>query len=118
MAKYFICKICYIVAEQPTATRCGHLFCRRCLSAWLYSHSINFECPVCKERIQANELRVVNHGRVFIDQGYHFMDGPTYWNYWNELIDSNDCIPFFVILAILAIVVFSLFATIANRYGY
>ncbi|KAK8953607.1 hypothetical protein KSP40_PGU000197 [Platanthera guangdongensis] len=96
-------------------TQCQHLFCRHCLSAWLYSHSINFECPVCKDRIQANDIAAVNHGKIFIDQGYHFMDGPTYWNYWNELVDSNDCIPLFVIFTI---VVFGLFATIANCYGY
>ncbi|KAK8939490.1 hypothetical protein KSP40_PGU002120 [Platanthera guangdongensis] len=56
MTKYFICKICYIVAEDPVMTQCQHLFCRHCLSAWLYSHSINFECPVCKDRIQANDI--------------------------------------------------------------
>ncbi|PHJ23677.1 zinc c3hc4 type (ring finger) domain-containing protein [Cystoisospora suis] len=42
----FDCNICFDEATDPVVTRCGHLFCWRCLHAWL-QRGAN-ECPVCK----------------------------------------------------------------------
>ncbi|PFH35965.1 zinc finger, C3HC4 type (RING finger) domain-containing protein [Besnoitia besnoiti] len=42
----FECNICFDEATDPVVTRCGHLFCWRCLHAWL-QRGAN-ECPVCK----------------------------------------------------------------------
>lgn len=41
----FDCNICMCAVEMPVVTRCGHLFCWRCLCEWSKKSSI---CPVCK----------------------------------------------------------------------
>ncbi|SCU73200.1 ring finger containing protein [Trypanosoma equiperdum] len=52
----FSCAICYEVASEPVVTRCGHLFCWRCLSRWLHPprSAVNTECPVCRGRVDEN----------------------------------------------------------------
>ncbi|KAK8953069.1 hypothetical protein KSP40_PGU020593 [Platanthera guangdongensis] len=48
-----ICNICLFRPRDPIITHCGHLFCLRCLSRWLYDHSPEFECPTCRRKIVA-----------------------------------------------------------------
>ncbi|KEP63468.1 UNVERIFIED_CONTAM: zinc finger, C3HC4 type (RING finger) domain-containing protein [Hammondia hammondi] len=50
----FECNICFDEATDPVVTRCGHLFCWRCLHAWL-RRGTN-ECPVCKAHTTARNV--------------------------------------------------------------
>uniref|UniRef100_A0A8C9GYC9 E3 ubiquitin-protein ligase RNF n=1 Tax=Piliocolobus tephrosceles TaxID=591936 RepID=A0A8C9GYC9_9PRIM len=44
----FECNICFDDVKDPVVTRCGHLFCWLCLSAWIKKNS---HCPVCKAEV-------------------------------------------------------------------
>ncbi|KAK7194491.1 Zinc finger, C3HC4 type (RING finger)/TRAF-type zinc finger containing protein [Novymonas esmeraldas] len=50
-----ICGVCMSVCRQPTATTCGHLFCRRCLQSWMLSN-VTPVCPLDRTPIQADQL--------------------------------------------------------------
>ncbi|KAG8933012.1 hypothetical protein FRC02_000199 [Tulasnella sp. 418] len=41
----FECRICLELPTEPCVSRCGHLFCRRCLVQWL---DFSPKCPACK----------------------------------------------------------------------
>eukprot|EP00759_Apiculatamorpha_spiralis_P033936 PhF_6_TR35043/c0_g1_i1/m.51063/K10666/RNF5; E3 ubiquitin-protein ligase RNF5 len=48
----FECNICFDPATDPVVTRCGHLYCWKCLSEWL---SRKPDCPVCKGAVVKDE---------------------------------------------------------------
>ena len=48
----FDCNICLDPASDPVVTRCGHLYCWRCLASWLTRQS---DCPVCKGAVRVHE---------------------------------------------------------------
>ncbi|EFJ37628.1 hypothetical protein SELMODRAFT_402081 [Selaginella moellendorffii] len=52
----FECNVCLDMAVEPVVTVCGHLFCWSCLHQWLYVHSENEECPVCKGSVGENSI--------------------------------------------------------------
>ncbi|WOH04653.1 hypothetical protein DCAR_0624064 [Daucus carota subsp. sativus] len=52
----FECNICFELAQDPTVTLCGHLYCWPCLYRWLHVHSVSPQCPVCKALIQEEKL--------------------------------------------------------------
>ena len=42
------CTVCYDVFDNALRTRCGHVFCESCLTAWTAS---NVTCPMCRKII-------------------------------------------------------------------
>eukprot|EP00834_Sanchytrium_tribonematis_P007366 NODE_655_length_4980_cov_0.331899.p3 type:complete len:177 gc:universal NODE_655_length_4980_cov_0.331899:1196-1726(+) len=44
----FQCSICLDVASSPITTKCGHLFCFKCIKSW-FDVSFKLSCPVCKQ---------------------------------------------------------------------
>jgi hypothetical protein len=73
----FECRICFESVKEPVVTRCGHLFCWRCLYTWLEPglsmEEYNFlgyrpvwrniridrtrrVCPVCKKKCDVREV--------------------------------------------------------------
>ncbi|KAG5486829.1 hypothetical protein LSCM4_06294 [Leishmania orientalis] len=51
-----VCGVCMSVCLRPTATACGHLFCRRCLQAWMEAAPTSM-CPLDRIPIQVELLR-------------------------------------------------------------
>jgi len=48
------CTICLEDLHDPVITRCGHIFCRRCITEWLLRSSV---CPYCnRKNVRASEL--------------------------------------------------------------
>jgi hypothetical protein len=50
----FTCAICLGVFEDPVQGRCGHAFCRSCITRWISPSK--FECPLDKSRILPEDL--------------------------------------------------------------
>uniref|UniRef100_A0A7S0QQ73 RING-type domain-containing protein n=1 Tax=Cryptomonas curvata TaxID=233186 RepID=A0A7S0QQ73_9CRYP len=50
------CLICHKDMENPSSTKCGHLFCDRCIRLQLKSKK---ECPSCHKKAEARDLRKV-----------------------------------------------------------
>ncbi|KAJ7548904.1 hypothetical protein O6H91_07G032300 [Diphasiastrum complanatum] len=50
------CNVCLDMAVEPVLTSCGHLFCWPCLYQWLYVHSEDEECPVCKGAVTERDI--------------------------------------------------------------
>jgi hypothetical protein len=49
------CAICRLVLRDPQLTRCGHHFCRSCLTEYERSRDPNnFSCPICREDLTNN----------------------------------------------------------------
>jgi hypothetical protein len=40
------CSVCYETPESSLQTRCGHVFCRGCLTQWTTN---NITCPMCRQ---------------------------------------------------------------------
>ncbi len=54
----FKCGICCHVMKDPTATKCGHIYCARCISSWVsYYHS----CPERCREVEVGSLRPSQH---------------------------------------------------------
>ncbi|KAG8636899.1 E3 ubiquitin-protein ligase complex slx8-rfp subunit slx8 isoform X2 [Manihot esculenta] len=45
----FSCPICMSPFTEPTATRCGHIFCKECLLKSL--KSLHNKCPTCRQKV-------------------------------------------------------------------
>ena len=47
------CAICTDVFCDPVTTRCGHTYCRACITEWL---STTRQCPECRDPIAAHDI--------------------------------------------------------------
>jgi len=56
LGEIFECNICFHEASEAVVTCCGHLFCWPCLYMWLYVHSSQRSCPVCKGKIEEGNI--------------------------------------------------------------
>uniref|UniRef100_A0A8C5PAD6 RING-type E3 ubiquitin transferase n=1 Tax=Leptobrachium leishanense TaxID=445787 RepID=A0A8C5PAD6_9ANUR len=45
----FTCAVCLQVLDRPTRTRCGHVFCNRCIKASLRTNT--YACPYCRTQL-------------------------------------------------------------------
>ncbi|KAK0145087.1 E3 ubiquitin-protein ligase TRIM39 [Merluccius polli] len=54
----FSCSICLDVFNSPVSTRCGHNFCRACITKF-WDDQVQYKCPVCNELFHTRpDLRV------------------------------------------------------------
>jgi SNF2 family DNA or RNA helicase len=51
------CSVCMCGLDNPTMTKCGHIFCYECLKMCLATKK---QCPLCKTNLQGEKLLVVN----------------------------------------------------------
>ncbi|XP_069460280.1 E3 ubiquitin-protein ligase TRIM39-like [Ambystoma mexicanum] len=51
------CSICLEYYKDPVTTRCGHNFCRSCISGWSQSLDSRLPCPQCREICREGDLR-------------------------------------------------------------
>ncbi|SCN61262.1 E3 ubiquitin-protein ligase RNF5, putative [Plasmodium chabaudi adami] len=70
----FECNICFDDVRDPVVTRCGHLFCWFCLSAWIKK---NNDCPVCKAEVtKENVIPLYGRGKNSSDHKYSTTEEP------------------------------------------
>lgn len=55
----FCCDICQSAIHKPVLLRCGHVFCKGCITRWSRSKT-ECNCPSCRVPFQASEANVVN----------------------------------------------------------
>ncbi|XP_072484105.1 putative tripartite motif-containing protein 64B [Notamacropus eugenii] len=53
------CSICRGYFSEPVTIRCGHSFCRACVSSWRVE-ATSFSCPICRQESQVSEFPIVN----------------------------------------------------------
>jgi len=53
VSRHLFCTICQEVFEDPKRTNCGHTFCLNCLLEW---NKKNNQCPICRQKINVEEL--------------------------------------------------------------
>ncbi len=46
--KKFECSICLNEKTRGVKLKCSHMFCKKCISTWLYSHN---NCPNCRHEV-------------------------------------------------------------------
>lgn len=49
----FKCGICSLVLRDPTITKCGHVYCARCISSWAGYYGV---CPECCRQVELDSL--------------------------------------------------------------
>ncbi|KAK2453732.1 RING/U-box superfamily protein [Trifolium repens] len=49
----FICPICMDPLVEEMSTRCGHIFCKKCITSAIASKST---CPTCRKNVSKKEL--------------------------------------------------------------
>lgn len=70
----FECNICFDDVRDPVVTKCGHLFCWLCLSAWIKK---NNDCPVCKAEVsRENVIPLYGRGKNSTEHKYSNMEEP------------------------------------------
>jgi len=50
------CAVCLEAYVNPTVTRCGHLFCQKCLQAAIKHSS---KCPTCRKKVTKSQIHRV-----------------------------------------------------------
>ncbi|XP_071100356.1 TNF receptor-associated factor 6-like [Haliotis cracherodii] len=55
------CAICLLILREPRQTKCGHRFCRGCITKWL--RECDVRCPVDNEAIDERELFADNFAK-------------------------------------------------------
>ncbi|KAK6191949.1 hypothetical protein SNE40_003519 [Patella caerulea] len=55
------CVICLLVLREPQQTKCGHRFCKACITKWL--RESNKSCPVDNEKIVESDLFADNFAK-------------------------------------------------------
>ncbi|KAK0140493.1 Tripartite motif-containing protein 16 [Merluccius polli] len=64
----FSCSICLDVFNSPVFTRCGHNFCRTCITKF-WDDQVQYKCPVCNELFHTRpDLRVNTFISEMVDQ--------------------------------------------------
>ena len=48
-----ICSVCLMLFDSPHRTKCGHVFCGRCIRGWIGE---NPACPACRAPVAADDL--------------------------------------------------------------
>lgn len=54
----FKCGICCQVLRDPTATKCGHVYCARCISSWVSYYGV---CPERCREMEVDSLKRTLH---------------------------------------------------------
>lgn len=44
----FTCPVCLNKLDKPSTTNCGHIFCEKCIQAWLKAQK---KCPTCRKSL-------------------------------------------------------------------
>lgn len=55
----FCCDICQSALHKPVLLRCGHVFCKGCITRWSRDKT-DCHCPSCRVGINSDEVSVVN----------------------------------------------------------
>ncbi|CAL8240505.1 unnamed protein product [Merluccius merluccius] len=64
----FSCSICLHIFNSPVSTRCGHNFCRNCITKF-WDDQVQYKCPVCNELFHTRpDLRVNTFISEMVDQ--------------------------------------------------
>ncbi|GAW81758.1 E3 ubiquitin-protein ligase RNF5 [Plasmodium gonderi] len=70
----FECNVCFDDVRDPVVTKCGHLFCWLCISAWIKK---NNDCPVCKAEVsKENVIPLYGRGKSSSDHKYSNAEEP------------------------------------------
>ncbi|KAG6923167.1 tripartite motif containing 39 [Chelydra serpentina] len=51
------CSICLDYFEDPVSIRCGHNFCRACITRYWRESDTNFSCPQCRKIVQYRNFK-------------------------------------------------------------
>ncbi len=55
---HLVCGICGNVLKDPRATACGHVFCRKCIHAWIDEYGV---CPARCGEVEVEALHRASH---------------------------------------------------------
>ncbi|EKX45903.1 hypothetical protein GUITHDRAFT_108355 [Guillardia theta CCMP2712] len=53
------CPICMEKFKSKVATKCGHLFCNKCIRKWISEVHSGRKCPKCRKRVGVSDLRPI-----------------------------------------------------------
>eukprot|EP00477_Mikrocytos_mackini_P000707 GAHX01000758.1.p1 GENE.GAHX01000758.1~~GAHX01000758.1.p1 ORF type:complete len:173 (-),score=18.30 GAHX01000758.1:82-558(-) len=55
MTEKFACGVCLDAPTKPVTTRCGHIYCWRCIKEW-FATSHKRECPTCRAAVSKADI--------------------------------------------------------------
>lgn len=62
------CGICCQVLRDPTTTKCGHIYCSRCISSWVSYHGV---CPERCRELEVDSLKPMRVGNLISGLAVH-----------------------------------------------
>lgn len=63
----FSCPICMGLLTEETSTKCGHIFCKECISSTIAAHK---KCPTCRRKLKAKDTFRIYLPTVAIWEAY------------------------------------------------
>ncbi|CAD8186002.1 unnamed protein product [Paramecium octaurelia] len=87
ISKYIKCIICSAVFDEPTRLRCGHTFCKQCISQWLTDHST---CPECRSDAKRKHFQIDRIAAGIISELDVYCSNKIYGCKWKGVIDRLE----------------------------
>ncbi|CAD8078980.1 unnamed protein product [Paramecium primaurelia] len=87
ISKYLKCIICSAVFDEPTRLRCGHTFCKLCISQWLNDHST---CPECRSEAKRKNFQIDRIAAGIISELDVYCSNKNYGCKWKGVIDRLE----------------------------
>ncbi|CAK83048.1 unnamed protein product (macronuclear) [Paramecium tetraurelia] len=87
ISKYLKCIICSAVFDEPTRLRCGHTFCKLCISQWLTDHQT---CPECRQDAKRKHFQIDRIAAGIISELDVYCSNKIYGCKWKGVIDRLE----------------------------
>ncbi|CAD8089006.1 unnamed protein product [Paramecium sonneborni] len=84
ISKYLKCTICSAVFSEPIRLKCGHTFCKKCISQWLNEHS---SCPECRSDAKQKNFQIDRIAAGIISELDVYCSNKVYGCKWKGVLD-------------------------------
>ncbi|CAD8092739.1 unnamed protein product [Paramecium sonneborni] len=87
ISKYLKCIICEGVYNEPVRVKCGHTFCKICISQWINDHQ---NCPECRSNIKKKNFQTDRIAAGILGELDVYCSDKKYGCKWKGVLDRLE----------------------------